>query len=264
MAGMGADLGDIDGDGRLDLVDANFQREPVNVHLQGDGLLFREVADAIGVGGPSRARLKWGADLFDADNDGDEDLLVAAGHIYDNVEVVEEPGMTMDQPNLLFENRGGTFADVSAAAGDALADSQVSRGLVTADLDGDGDLDYVVSQNGGSAQVAFNETQPIGGWLGLWLEGRAANRSAIGARVAARVGGRDVVREVRGSASYLSVPDLRVHVGLGDATGAEAVTVRWPGGDVQELGALEGGRWYRVAQGQAPEPFVPGETVIAP
>lgn len=264
MAGMGADMGDIDGDGRLDIVDANFKNETTNVFLQGEGLLFDEVSEAMGVGAASRERLKWGIDLFDADNDGDEDLLVVAGHLYVNVALVEEPGTTMEQPNLLFENRDGAFVDVSAAAGDALTDSQVSRGLITSDLDGDGDLDYVVAQNGGTAQVALNKTAPIGGWIGLWLEGRTANRSAIGARVTARIGERAIVREVRGAASYLSVPDLRIHLGLGDAAAANAVTVRWPGGDVQELGPVEGGRWYHVVQGEAPVPFVPGEAVIAP
>jgi len=264
MAGMGADMGDVDGDGRVDIVDVNFQRETTNVFLQGEGLLFEEVSERLGVGAPSRERLKWGVDLFDADNDGDEDLLIAAGHLYDNVHLVEEPDMTMEQPNLLFEHRGEQLVDVSADAGPALADIQVSRGLVTSDLDGDGDLDFVVAQNGGTAQVAINETKPMGGWIGLWLEGTTANRSAIGARVTSRVGDRTLVREVRGASSYLSVPDLRVHVGLGEAARADDVSIRWPGGDVQELGAVEGGRWYRVVQGEAPVAFVPGQAAMAP
>src|SRR6185436_16697662 len=105
-------------------------------------LLFSEISDAIGIGQSSRARLKFGIDFFDADNDGDEDLLVANGHIEDNIGQNSD-SVTFEQANSLYENLGsGKFSDVSANAGGALQQKAVSRGLATADLDGDGDLDF--------------------------------------------------------------------------------------------------------------------------
>lgn len=268
-AGMGADMGDVDGDGRIDIAVANFQGETTGVYAQDEGGFFREVSDAIGIGASARARLSWGLDFFDADNDRDEDLWVANGHLYDNVETFSGD-VTFLQPNSLFENDGtGDFRDVSEGAGPALADRQASRGLATGDLDGDGLLDLLIANNGGTLQLARNETEGAGRWLGLWLEGREANRSAIGTVVVARVAGEEIVRQVQGAGSYLSASDPRVLIGLGDAETLEALEIRWPGGPAQviegaALEALDLDAWHRVVQGAAPERFLPGERVWAP
>ncbi len=273
-AGMGADMGDIDGDGKFDLVTTNFESETTNVHLQQDDLTFREVSDAAGVGEAARARLKWGIDLFDADNDGDEDLIVANGHIYDNAGEFSG-GPTFPQQNTLYENLGGgEFMDVSDVSGDALTDRQVSRGLVTSDLDGDGDLDALVGNNGGTLQVLVNESRSVGHWVGLWLEGAGqgvetsagpgANKSAIGARIEARIGDHTLIRQVTNALSYLSAGDLRVHIGLGDAASIDELTILWPGGGVQTITGLAADTYYRIVQGAEPEPFTAGERVIAP
>jgi len=264
QAGMGADIGDVDGDGRFDLVVPNFQGETTNIYRQGDGLLFTEVSDRVGIGAAARTRLGFGVDLFDADADGDEDLLVANGHLYDNVASFMGD-VTFGQTNSLYQNLGdGTFRYATVGAGPALEVAQASRGLATGDLDGDGDIDYIVASNGGTLQLGRNETEPAGGFVGLWLEGRTANRSAIGARVEARAAGRTVIRHVAGASSYLSASDARVLIGLGDSGDLEEVTVHWPGGGPQPLGDLAGGRWYHVVQGEAPVPFEPGRATVAP
>ena len=281
-AGMGADMGDVDGDGRLDLVNSNFEGETTNVHLQGDDLIFMEVSDRSGVGTTARARLSWGIDLFDADNDGDEDLLVANGHIYDNAGEFAG-GPTFPQQNTLYENTGdGTFMDVSDLSGDGLADRQVSRGLATSDLDGDGYLDAIVGNNGGTMQVLRNESGTVGAgagqgagrWVGLWLEGAGqgadtsagpgVNRSAIGARVEARIGSNTLIRQVSGGSSYVSAGDFRVHLGLGESEMIDELTIFWPGGGTQIVEGLLADGYYRIVQGAEPEPFTPGERVIEP
>ncbi|MEO6393980.1 MAG: CRTAC1 family protein [Pyrinomonadaceae bacterium] len=261
---MGADFSDYDGNGLLDIICANFQTETTALYQQDQPLLFREVSDAVGIGEAARGRLKFGIDFFDADNDGDEDLLVANGHIEDNIEQ-NSSTVTFAQLNSLYENLGnGKFSDVSAVAGRALADQQVSRSLVTADLDGDGDLDFIVTNNGGTAQVGINSTEEKNGFVILWLEGGNANRSAIGARVLAKVGGRTIQRQVMGAQSYLSVSDLRLHFGLGSAFKIDELTVYWPGGETQVFRDLGGGSFYHLVQGRDPVKFIPGAVVIAP
>ncbi|MEO8083356.1 MAG: CRTAC1 family protein [Ardenticatenales bacterium] len=263
-AGMGADVSDTDGDGTLDIAVSNFTHESTAIYRQGQDMLFDEEADAVGVGPSSRMRLKWGTVFFDGDNDGDEDLMVAAGNIYDNAPEVD-PELTFAEQNILYENSGGgRFVDVTDRAGPALADVQVSRGLAVADLDGDGGLDFVVGNNGGTLQIGANRTPDRGHWVGLWLEGSTANRSAIGARIAAEVGGKVVRRQVKGADSYLSLSDRRILIGLADAIQIDGLTIDWPGGDEAHLGPLAADAWYHIRQGSSPEAFVPGAGAIAP
>jgi enediyne biosynthesis protein E4 len=264
QAGMGADMSDVDGDGRLDLAVTNFQGETTSIYLQGERGVFQEVSDAVGVGEAARARLKFGIDFFDADNDGDEDLLVANGHIEDNVGAFTR-NVSFEQPNTLYEHlEGSLFRDVSALAGPALQDRQVSRGLATGDLNGDGLLDFVVTNNGGTAQVGINACPRPGRFVSLWLEGRKANRSAIGARVVARVGARTLVRQVHGASSYMSMCDPRIHLGLGSAAAVDELTIHWPGSSPQVLRGLPAGRHYHVVEGQPPVAYEPGAAVIPP
>lgn len=259
---MGADFSDIDNNNFLDIAVTNFQDESTSVYSQTDALLFREISDAIGIGQTARSRLKFGIDFFDADNDGDEDLLVANGHIEDNVEQNSD-SVKFAQPNTLYENLGnGKFSDVTESAGDALKDTQVSRGLATADLNGDGLLDFVVVNNGGTAQVAFNETAPKGSFVNLWLEGERSNRNAIGARVVAKIGDRKIERQIMGAQSYLSVSDFRVHFGLGEAQKIDELTIYWLGGVPQTITNLESGKFYYIKQNNAPTAFIPGEKQI--
>lgn len=255
---MGADFTDFDWNGLLDVVVSNFQAEPNSLYSQEKPLLFREVSDAVGIGVTARQRLKFGIEFFDADNDGDEDLIVANGHIEDNIEKNSQT-VTFAQPNSLYENLGnGNFLDISESAGDALKDVQVSRGLAVADLDGDGDLDYVVVNNGGTAQIAFNETKKKGNFAMFLLEGTKVNRSAIGARLVAKIGDRTIERQVMGAQSYLSVSDFRVHFGLGDAQEIDELTIFWPGGEQQTIKDIAGNKFYYVKEGSEPKAFVPG------
>lgn len=267
-AGMGADMSDFDGDGLLDLANTNFQTETTSMLRQREGMFFDEVSDPLGVGMTARARLSWGLDFFDGDNDGDEDLIVANGHIYDNVESFTT-GVTFAQPNTLYENRGERFSDVTEQAGSALADLQVTRGIVTGDVDGDGLLDIVANNNGGTPLVGLNRSADAGHFVSFWLEGRGgadgANRNAIGAWARATVDGREIVRQVFGSQSYLSLSDFRMHFGLGDATSIERLEIHWPGeAEPQVIESLAADRFYRVVQGQAPVEYTPGAATIAP
>ena len=261
---MGADFSDTNGDGLLDIVCTTFQSEPTSIYRQEQPMLFREVSDAIGIGETARARLKFGVDFFDADNDGDEDLLVANGHIEDNISEYTD-SVTFDQQTSLYENLGnGNFANVSNMAGTALQARIVGRGLATGDFDGDGDLDFIITNNGGRPQVGINATEKRGNFLGLWLEGTRANRSAIGARIVAKIGARTIQRQIMGTSSYLSVCDFRVLLGIGDAASIDELTIYWPGQEKQVITKLGVGKYYRVVEGQEPVEFVPGEKRFEP
>ena len=257
---MGADFSDVDSNNLLDITVTHFQEETTALYSQTEPMLFREVADSIGIGETARQRLSFGIDFFDADNDGDEDLLVANGHINDNVEKTSD-SVTFAQQNTLYENKGdGKFIDVSDSAGEALQDKQVSRGLAIADFDSDGDLDFVIANNGGMAQIAFNETADKGNFVGLWLEGSdKANRNAIGTRLVAKIGDKTIERQIMGSQSYLSVSDFRVLFGLGKAEKIDELEIFWLGGEKQTLKDIQAGKYYYLKQGNDPAEFTPGE-----
>ena len=262
-AGMGCDFSDVDDNGLLDISCTNFQGETTNLYLQKPAGIFRDRSYALGVGSSAQSRLSWGVDFFDVDNDGDEDLFIANGHMDDGIGTVSET-VTFAQRNSLFiRDDQGRFRDVSESAGPGLALVEVTRGAATGDLDGDGLLDLVVSNNGGRTRLLMNESE-VGDArsASLWLEGTLSNRAAIGARVEAKVGEATLLREVRGASSYASFNDPRIHLGLG-AAGTAEVRILWPSGTEQRIDALGPGH-YHVVEGEAPAPFTPGEAVIPP
>jgi enediyne biosynthesis protein E4 len=241
QAGMGVDWGDYDGDGRLDLVVTTFQYEPTSLyHNEGNGL-FRETAFPAGVGDPTLSRLGFGARFFDADGDGDLDLVHANGHVQDTAERLY-PGVTYAQTTQLFENQGaGIFRDVSPTGGAALRQPIVGRGLATGDIDNDGDLDVLVANLEGAPLLLRNDT-PASRSLTVSLRGRQSARDGTGAQLLLRAGGRTQVREAGTGGSYLSASDPRVHFGLGAIAVVETLMVRWPSGRRQTLHRVPAGR----------------------
>ena len=229
QAGMGTDMADADGDGRLDLFVTNLSEEMNELYRnEGDGT-FSNATFSSGLGPPSLPFLGFGTFFFDADQDGDLDLFVANGHIIDNIALYSDT-VTFEQPAMLFRNLGrGTF-DLPKAEG-PLSKRYVARGAVPFDVDDDGDEDIVMTQNDRPALLLRNDGPARGHWLTLTLAGRPPNRDAVGARVTLIAGDRRQVRVARTAVSYLSQGDRRLHFGLGSAAAAERVIVRWPGRD---------------------------------
>jgi len=246
-AGMGIDAGDYENRGHDAVLITNFAGEQLSLYRRDDSGLFQDVAARAGIGGPSQRFLGFGAFFFDADLDGRLDILVANGHIQPDV-AVRSREVTHAQAGLLFlGGPNGRFRDVSATAG-ALATPRVARGAAWGDLDGDGDLDALLTVNGGPPALLRMAGRPSASWLRLELEGRRSNRSAIGATVTVRAGGITQTRMVRGGSSYLSHSSLTLTFGLGAAPRADEVEVRWPAGEVQSFGPLPAGRAHRLVE----------------
>jgi hypothetical protein len=249
-AGMGTDFGDYDGDGRLDLFVTNHELETHTLFRNlGDGL-FEETTSRSGVGVPTLPYVGFGTLFFDYDNDGDLDLAIVNGHVM-NSPGHFRPGATEAQRNLLFRNDGkGRFTEVGRSAGPGFALERISRALAAGDIDNDGDLDLLVTNNGGAVDLLRNDGGSANGALLVQLEGTAGNRDAIGARVRLTAGGVTRVREVKAGSSYLAQHDLRVHFGLGPAATVTRLEIRWPGGATEILENLAANQTVTIAEGK--------------
>jgi hypothetical protein len=246
QSGMGVDLGDADGDGRMDLIVTNYSMETNTLYRNLGELLFEDASSPSGMVEPSYQYVGWGVQFFDYDNDGDLDLAVANGHAVDNIEVFEA-GLRYRQPNQLFENDGrGRFTDVTARAGGAWEVERVSRALAVGDVDDDGRLDLLITNTNDPPGLLVNRVENGNRWLGLKLEGPAPNPFAVGARVTLRAGDRRLVREVRSGGSFMAQPDLRLHFGLGRHDGPVELEMRWPDGRVQLEKVTEVDRYHTV------------------
>ncbi|MSR83229.1 MAG: CRTAC1 family protein [Candidatus Latescibacteria bacterium] len=234
QAGMGVEMGDVDGDGRPELFVTNFQWESNSLYRNLGNGFFADVAVESGLHKISFPYLGFGTGFFDCDNDGDLDIFVANGHVYDNVENVD-PAAFYPQRNQLLLNQGEGHFTEATDAGPGLELVEVSRGVALGDYDNDGDVDIALTNSNSRAVLLRNDGGNSRHWLGIWLRGRRSNFDGVGAQVAVEAGGKRQTRQVHGGGSYLSAHELRLHFGLGDGALAERVEVRWPGGTIQEL-----------------------------
>jgi len=245
FAGMGVDFADYDNDGLADLAitDLAYQKYAL-FRNNGDGT-FGYATDSSGLGAMTLLHSGWGMRFLDYDNDGWKDLLVGQAHVLDTVELTY-PQLRYREPMLLARNTGHGFVDVSAESGEVFHKSWASRGMATGDIDNDGRLDAVVTENGGPAHILHNETETNNHWLTLNLIGHKSNRDAIGSSVKIVTSQGPQYATVSTASSYLSSSDKRVHFGLGRDSTAREIEIHWPSGIVQILHDVKGDRILRV------------------
>lgn len=233
QAGMGTDCADYNGDGLPDLFVTNFSEELNTLYEnRGDGI-FEDVTARAGLGS-GFVPLGFGTKMFDFDNDGDVDLHVTNGHVIDNI-TLYQPALTYAQKDLLYENAGGKFRDVSARGGPALAVERVGRGLAVADFDNDGRLDVAIANLGRAPVLLRNEAGERNNWIMIKAQGSRSNAFGLGARVSVETASGVQVKEINNVSSYLSSNDVRLHFGLGTAATVRSIEVLWPSGTRQTL-----------------------------
>jgi hypothetical protein len=210
----------------------------------GDGT-FSYTTDSGGLGRMTFLHSGWGLRLLDYDNDGRKDLLVGQGHVMDTIELTY-PQLHYREPMLLARNTGQGFVDISGESGPVFQEPWVSRGMAIGDIDNDGRLDAVVTENGGPAHVLHNETDSHNHWLTLNLVGHKSNRDAIGAEVRVVTPQGQQQATVTTCGSYLSSGDKRVHFGLGVQQTVKEIDIRWPSGIRQILHAVMADQILRI------------------
>jgi hypothetical protein len=253
-AGMGVDAGDYDGDGRPDLVVTNLDFETHSLFRSLGGGLFAHATSEGGIGFATMPVVGFGVAFLDADDDGQLDLAIANGHIFDNAPLVRS-GATYAQRKLLFRNATGRrFVEIGRMAGPGFALEKVGRGLAYGDIDNDGDLDLLVTNNGQTADLVRNDGGHSGSSILVRVMTTArdknTSRDAIGAVIRLTTESRTQIREIRAGSSYLSQNDLRAHFGLGRATRADRIEIRWPSGRSEVLRDVAVNQIVTVGEGR--------------
>ena len=249
-AGMGTDWGDFDNDGLLDLYVTNLNSETHTLYHNAPDGLFTDVTWQAGLGEPTLPFVGFGTAFFDYDSDGDLDLVVAQGHILDNVHKSHD-NITYPQRNLLFRNeKKGIFAELGLASGPGFKLEKVSRGLAFGDIDNDGDLDLLINNCNQTADLLRNEGRTGNNWLLVKTFGTKSNRDGIGTRLSLTANQHTQIRQVSAGSSYQSQNDLRVHFGLGHTSHIDVLELRWPSGTVDVLKNVKINQILKIREGK--------------
>jgi enediyne biosynthesis protein E4 len=248
QAGMGVGIGDYALDGHLDLFKTHFADDANGLyHNDGKGN-FDDMTR------PSRLAVDtryicWGAGIVDLDNDGYPDLFMATGNVYPEVER-KLPQYANKTPRAVFRNLGDrTFEELVTEAGPGVAEAHCSRGCAFGDFDNDGDLDILIVNLNEPPSLLRNDVKPGQNWIKVKLEGVKSNRSAIGARVLARYGGKVQAQAMVSQSSFYSSSDSRLHFGLGKSTSVD-LDIYWPNGVHEQHKNIAANRLVTFREGE--------------
>src|SRR5690348_16637386 len=257
-AGMGVDAADYDHSGYSSVLITNFSNQMISLyHNEGKGL-FVDEAPRSEIGRASLLTLGFGCFFFDYDLDGWPDVLIANGHVDDDIQKVQANVSYEEQPHLFRHVGKGKFEEVTKSMGAAFASPRVGRGAAYADINNDGRLDLLLSTNAGPVYLFRNElaTKEARGAsaanrsLRIKLIGTKSNRDGIGAVVKLTAGGETQTEMLRSGSSYLSASELVLTFGLGQHDKADSIEIRWPSGQIDRLSAVPAGATLTLTEGK--------------
>ena len=239
-AGMGVTAGDFDHDGDEDLLVTNLTKEGATLYRNSGKGIFSDASAEFKISQPSLVFTGFGVNWFDYDNDSWMDLFFANGSVTLQPLLAGQP-FPYHLRNQIFHNENGqSFKEIAPENSPALKLSEVSRGAAFGDIDNDGDIDCVVTNNSGFARLMRNENQNKNHWISFQLIGKQDNRQAIGAKIELKIDAKNsLYQRVHSDGSYLSANDSRVHFGLGQANSVEAVQVTWTNGKKESFSTLK-------------------------
>lgn len=238
---MHGTIGDVDGDGLLDILVADLKYGALYKNL-GNGL-FKDITLSSGIALPMEGKGSWGTSLFDYDNDGDLDIIAANG-------TAEE--LILQYPLLLENDGSGRFKDVGKDHGSYFSTKRSGRGLAVWDFDNDGDLDITISHVDLKATPVLlrNDGGNDNHWLGLTLKGEKGLASAIGAKITITAGGKRQVLVNQWATGYLSNNDPRLHIGLGQQHIVNRLEIQWLDGNREIFKNIDSDQYLTIVKGK--------------
>ena len=235
FAGMGVDFEDYNNDGWPDVFITDLANQKYALYTNaGDGTFDYSTFTA-GLGAVTLLHSAWGVRFMDYDNDGWKDLFIVQSHVMDTIQLEEPHLRYRESPLLLRNEKGKKLLDVSAQSGGVFQQKWAARGMAIGDIDNDGKVDVVVTENNGPAWILHNETPTHNHWITLNLVGVKSNKDGIGAEIKITTADGAQYATVTTTGSYQSSSDKRVHFGLGSANAVTEAEIHWPSGIKQVL-----------------------------
>lgn len=247
QASMGVAVADYDGNGMPDILLTHFTGESNTLYQNLGDFGMQDATAVTGMRQLSFAKLGFGIVMQDFNCDGLTDCLLANGHI-------DERNADFDgyeQHPLLMTFDGSKWQDASATAGPYFSGRYVGRGVATADVDGDGDLDAVVVHQNKPAALLINESER-GHWLQLHFTGKASNRAGIGCRVKVQCRDRSFTSQLFGGTSFASTHQPALVFGLGARVDPVDIEIHWPSGIVQKMNAVPVDQILHIVEPESP------------